>query len=52
VVKRLIEDHEIVCLPGSYFGRDQERFIRFAYANVHERHFDDLIARLIASQPS
>ncbi|MDH3388327.1 MAG: aminotransferase, partial [Gammaproteobacteria bacterium] len=22
VVKRLIEDHEIVCLPGSYFGRD------------------------------
>jgi aspartate/methionine/tyrosine aminotransferase len=52
VVKRLIEDHEIVSLPGSYFGRDQERFIRFAYANVHERHFDDLIARLIASQPS
>jgi aspartate/methionine/tyrosine aminotransferase len=50
VVKRLIEDHEIVCLPGSYFGRDQEQFIRFAYANVHERHFDDLIARLIASQ--
>ena len=52
VVKRLIEVHEIISLPGSYFGRDQERFIRFAYANVHERHFDDLIARLIASQPS
>jgi len=52
VVKRLIEEHEIISLPGSYFGRDQERFIRFAYANVHERHFDDLIARLIASQPS
>ena len=52
VVKRLIEDHEIISLPGSYFGHDQERFIRFAYANVHERHFDDLIARLIASQPS
>jgi len=51
VVKRLIEEHEIISLPGSYFGRDQERFIRFAYANVHERHFDDLIARLIASQP-
>jgi len=52
VVKRLIEEHEIISLPGSYFGRDQERFIRFAYANVHERHFDDMIARLIASQSS
>jgi len=50
VVKRLIEDHEIISLPGSYFGQHQEQFIRFAYANVHERHFDDLIARLIASQ--
>jgi aspartate/methionine/tyrosine aminotransferase len=50
VVKRLIENHEIVCLPGSYFGQHQERFIRFAYANVHERHFNDLITRLIASQ--
>ncbi|MBT8434830.1 MAG: aminotransferase class I/II-fold pyridoxal phosphate-dependent enzyme, partial [Gammaproteobacteria bacterium] len=50
VVKRLIQQHEIISLPGSYFGRDQEQFIRFAYANVHERHFDDLIQRLIASQ--
>ena len=50
VVKRLIEDHEIVSLPGSYFGQNQEKFIRFAYANVHERHFDDVIARLIKSQ--
>ncbi|MDH3220241.1 MAG: aminotransferase [Gammaproteobacteria bacterium] len=50
VVKRLIEDHEIVCLPGSYFGQGQEKFIRFAFANVHEKHFDDVIDRLIASQ--
>ena len=50
VVKRLIQQHEIISLPGSYFGRDQEQFIRFAYANVHERHFDDVIQRLIASQ--
>lgn len=50
VVKRLIQQHEIISLPGSYFGRDQEQFIRFAYANVHERHFDDVIRRLIASQ--
>lgn len=50
VVKRLIQDHEIISLPGSYFGQDQEQFIRFAYANVHERHFEDVIQRLIASQ--
>ena len=52
VVKRLIQAHEIVCLPGSYFGRDQEQFIRFAFANVHERHFDDVIQRLLDSQQS
>ena len=50
VVKRLIEQHEIVCLPGSYFGRQQEQFIRLAYANVHESRFEDVIGRLIASQ--
>jgi len=50
VVKRLIQEQEIVCLPGSYFGQDQEQFIRFAYANVHESHFEDVIGRLIASQ--
>ena len=50
VVKRLIQQHEIVCLPGSYFGQDQEQFIRLAYANVHESRFDDVIGRLIASQ--
>ncbi|MCP4469512.1 MAG: aminotransferase [Gammaproteobacteria bacterium] len=50
VVKRLVEDHELLCLPGSYFGPNQEQFIRLAFANVHERHFDDVIDRLIASQ--
>ena len=50
VVRRLVQEHELLCLPGSYFGPDQEQFIRLAFANVHERHFDDVIARLIASQ--
>ena len=44
------QEHEIVCLPGSYFGQDQEKFVRLAFANVHESRFDDVIARLIASQ--
>jgi len=50
VVRRLIKEQELLCLPGSYFGPDQDRYIRLAYANVHDRHFDDVIARLIASQ--
>ena len=50
VVRRLVQEHELLCLPGSYFGPDQEQFIRLAFANVHERHFDDVIARLLASQ--
>ncbi len=50
VVRRLVQEHELLCLPGSYFGQDQEAFIRLAFANVHERRFDDVIARLIASQ--
>ena len=50
VVRRLVQEHELLCLPGSYFGQDQEQFIRLAFANVHERHFDDVISRLIASQ--
>ena len=50
VVKRLIQDHQIVCLPGSYFGDGQDDYIRLAYANVHESLFDEVVQRLIASQ--
>ncbi len=50
VVKALIEHFKLVSLPGSYFGRDQEKYIRLAFANVHEKHFDDMINRLIQSQ--
>ena len=50
VVRRLIESQEIVCLPGSYFGPEQEKYIRLAFANVHESRFDDVVARLVASQ--
>jgi aspartate/methionine/tyrosine aminotransferase len=50
VVKRLVQEQELICLPGSYFGPEQESFIRLAFANVHESRFDDMIARLLASQ--
>lgn len=50
VVKRLIQEYNIVSLPGSYFGQQQENFIRFAFANVSEVHFDEVVRRLIESQ--
>ena len=50
VVRRLVQEHELICLPGSYFGPEQENFIRLAFANVHESRFDDMIHRLLASQ--
>ena len=50
VVKRLIEEFDLIGLPGSYFGQQQEKFIRFAFANVHESHFAEVVGRLIKSQ--
>ncbi len=50
VVRRLIQDFDLICLPGSYFGQRQEKFIRLAFANVHEQYFDEVVRRLIASQ--
>ncbi|NNE62597.1 MAG: aminotransferase [Gammaproteobacteria bacterium] len=50
VVKALIEHFNLVSLPGSYFGQNQEKYIRLAFANTHERHFEDMIGRLIKSQ--
>ena len=50
VVKGLIENFELVSLPGVYFGQQQEKFIRLAFANVHEKHFGEVVKRLIQSQ--
>ena len=50
VVKGLIENFELVSLPGVYFGQRQEKFIRLAFANVHESCFDEVVKRLIQSQ--
>ncbi len=39
------------CLPArQLFWPEQENFIRLAFANVHESRFDEMIARLLASQ--
>ena len=50
VVKRLIQEFDLISLPGSYFGQDQNKFIRLAFANVHETLFDEVARRLIDSQ--
>jgi len=50
VVKGLIKNFELVSLPGVYFGQNQEKFIRLAFANVHESQFDEVVKRLIQSQ--
>lgn len=34
VAERLAKEAGILCLPGSYFGPGQERYLRFAFANA------------------
>ena len=36
VARLLADDHNLLCLPGTFFGPDQERCLRLAYANVEE----------------
>lgn len=52
VAKSLVEQSKIVSLPGTYFGEGQESYMRFAFANVEETVFSDLVDRLIAHQNS
>lgn len=49
VARSLADAHNILCLPGSFFGPGQERFLRFAFANVEEADFGMLAERLRAS---
>ncbi len=50
VAKRLVQKHDVLCLPGSMFGPDQENFLRFAFANVDEGLMPQLVERLNESQ--
>jgi len=34
VVKRLVQEHGILLLPGRFFGQDQNAYLRVAFANV------------------
>ncbi len=50
VVHRLIDQHHLLCLPGSAFGPGQERYLRFAFANLEATELPRLVQTLLKSQ--
>ncbi len=50
VAKRLAADNDLLCLPGSMFGANQESYLRLAFANVDASRMPELSERLIESQ--
>jgi aspartate/methionine/tyrosine aminotransferase len=49
VAKRLADDENMLCLPGSMFGPDQEDYLRFAFANVATEAMPEIARRLARS---
>ncbi len=50
VARRLVERENVLCLPGSFFGPQQQSYLRLAFANVDAERFDELVDRLLQSQ--
>ena len=50
VARRLAERENVLCLPGSFFGPQQEDYLRLAFANVESKRFGELVDRLLQSQ--
>jgi len=50
VAIRLAQEHDVLCLPGSMFGPNQEDYLRFAFANVDGALMQPLAQRLIEAQ--
>jgi aspartate/methionine/tyrosine aminotransferase len=50
VAVRLAGEHDVLCLPGSMFGPDQDSYLRFAFANSPAEDMPVLAERLIESQ--
>lgn len=46
IAERLAKGAGILCLPGSYFGPGQERYLRFAFANANSETIHLLEERL------
>jgi len=50
VARRLAVDFGVLALPGSAFGPDQQRYLRFAFANLDADLMTELVSRLKMSQ--
>jgi hypothetical protein len=50
VAMRLAGEHDVLCLPGTMFGADQDSYLRFAFANSPTEDMPLLVDRLIESQ--
>ncbi|MBC8036251.1 MAG: aminotransferase [Rhizobiales bacterium] len=50
VAKRLAGEHDLLCLPGSMFGPDQEDYLRIAFANAEADVMPAVVERLVESQ--
>lgn len=50
VARRLVRDQAMLALPGEVFGPGQERWLRFAFANLSSDLFPELVERLVESQ--
>ena len=50
VAHTLIQEQNVLCLPGSAFGPNQESYLRFALANIDGDAMAALGDRLVASQ--
>lgn len=46
VARKLADEQNVLCLPGSFFGPDQERFLRLAFANAKAEDMPELAKRL------
>jgi aspartate/methionine/tyrosine aminotransferase len=47
--RRLLREHSVFTLPGSMFGKGQERYLRAAFANIGPRQIHELGQRLAGS---
>ena len=50
VAIRLAGEHDVLCLPGSMFGPQQESYLRIAFANAEAADMETLVDRLLESQ--
>jgi hypothetical protein len=50
VARRLADRHNLLCLPGTYFGPGQDQALRLAFANLPAEKMEEVARRLRASQ--